>query len=159
MKTIQKEIISNNVLFGTCLMLLICMNLLISVWFMQRYSSYMGNYRVINQIESVFNDSRIYFHLYNKEREAASLSRYQESLQTFDSLFAEIGETVSADRQSQMMYRIVSQMMDHRKEVIEDYISPGVGDPDHGIDYIEELDLLLENNLNLLTTSCLDFFI
>ena len=158
MKTIQKEIISNNALFGTCLMLLICMNLLISVWFMQRYSSYMGNYRKINRIESVFNDSRTYFHLYNKEREAASLSRYEESLRDFDSLLLDIGETVSGDRQSQMMYRIVSQMMDHRKEVISDYVSPESGDPNHGIDYIEELDLLLENNLNLLTTSCLDFF-
>ncbi len=158
MKTIQKEIVSDNILFGTCLMLLVCMNLLVSVWFMRRYSSYMDNYRKIHQIESVFNDSRTYFHLYNKEREAAALSRYEEGLRDFEALLTDIGETVSGDRQSQMMLRIVSQMMDHRKEVIADYVSPGTGNPDHGIDYIEELDLLLENNLNLLTTSCLDFF-
>ena len=158
MKTIQKEIIRHNTIFAACLALLICINFVISLRFMKRYSAYMENFRIINRTETVFNDSRTYFHLYNKARETEALSRYETSVQELETLLASVGEGISEDRQSRMMYRIVSQMTDHRKEVISEYVSPGSFNPEHGIDYIEELDLLLENNLNLLTAFCLDYF-
>ncbi|ETP72973.1 putative regulator of cell autolysis [Lachnospiraceae bacterium JC7] len=157
MKSLQREIKENHIIFCVSLVLIICINLFLSMQFMRRYSDYMSNYRKINKVEIAFNDSRKFFHLYNKEREDSAYELYDNSLSRISELLESIGRDVSGDRQSRMMLRIVSQMMDHRTEVIEGYVSPGSLEKEHGIDYIEELDLLIESNLNLLTTSYLDY--
>ncbi len=158
MRTIQKESIRNNTIFAVCLAVFICMNILLTLRSVRLYSVFMEDYRKINQVEKAFNDSRTYFHLYNKEREETVLAQYEEGLEEIYTLLDSISEDISGDRQSRMMYRIVLQMMDHRKEVIDNYNFPEGNYPDHGIDYIEELDLLLENNLNLLTGSYRNYF-
>lgn len=157
MKSLQKEIKENHFIFCLGLVLIICINLFLSMQFMQRYSDYMDNYRRINEIETAFNDSRKVFHLYNKEREEETLKEYRASIEKAEAALTYIGCEIPGDRQIRMMFRIVSQMMDHREEVIDDYIAPVGEKSDHGIDYIEELDLLIESNLNLLTTSYLDY--
>lgn len=157
MKSLHKELKENHLIFCVSLILIICTNLFLSMQFMKRYSNYMSNYRKINRIEIAFNDSRKYFHLYNKEREDSVYESYQTSVSDVDDLLYSIDTEVPSDRQSRMMLRIVSQMMDHRTEVIEAYMIPGESVDEHGIDYIEELDLLIESNLNLLTTTYLDY--
>lgn len=157
MKRIDTEIKKNGILFGICMVLFICVNLYITGSFVNRYTGYLDNYRQINQIAIAYHDSQTYFHLFNKEREAENYDQYQAANEQMEALLAGTEEEMLQDRNCQMMLRVVRQMMEHREDIIWQYLQPETGSPQANIDYIENLDLLLGKNLNLLTTYYLDF--
>lgn len=157
MKKIEFEIKRQYIIFGLCMSMFIIINAFLINDYITRYSEYISDYTKINNIQLSYNESRTYFHLYNKELEEDILKKYRESMLTSYAILADIETKVTEDRQANMMYRIVSQMLRHRDAVIEDYISPIQGMAKHGIDYIEDLDLLIETNINHLTASYLDY--
>jgi len=157
MKRIDSEIKKNYILFGICMILFVSVNLYITVSFVSRYTEYLDNYRQINHIAIAYHDSQTYFHLYNKEREAESYDQYQAANEEMEALLSDTEGEMLQDRDCQMMLRVVRQMLEHRKDIIWQYLQPEAGSPQANIDYIENLDLLLGKNLNLLTTYYLDF--
>lgn len=157
MKKIEFEIRRQYIIFGLCLGIFIGMNVFVIGGYISRYSEYINSYAKINRIQLSYNESRTYFYLYNKELEEDFLNKYRESMTVSYEMLDAIHGRIREDRQSGMMYRIVHQMLRHRDEVIEGYISPTKGIAEHGIDYIEDLDLLIETNINHFTASYLDY--
>lgn len=157
MKRIDTEIKKNGVWLGICMVLFICVNLYITGNFVNRYTGYLDDYRQINQIVIAYHDSQTYFHLFNKEREEENYEQYQAANEKMETLLTGEEEEMLQDRDCRMMLRVVRQMMEHREEVILQYLQPETGNSKVNIDYIENLDLLLGSNLNLLTTNYLDY--
>ena len=156
MKRIDKEIQKQTILFGGSMILFVALIMLLFWGHMRSYSGYIENYRTVNRLEAAYNDSCTDFHLYNKERDPSTLDNYLCHNEDMREILAEIEESIRLDKPCRMMYRVVSQMLDHRDEVIEAYVTPGQGETPWGIDYIEDLDLLLQSNLDLFITSYLD---
>lgn len=156
MKRIKTEIKKNTAIFASCVILFAGLILLLFWGYMRSYSDYTENFRTANRLEAVYSDSRNSFHLYNKERNPGTLEQFYGSNTDMRTIFASMEKMIAQDRQGRMMYRIVSQMMDHRDEVIGAYVTPGGVRTTWGIDYIEELDLLLQSNLDLFTNAYID---
>ena len=156
MKKIGTEIRKHTILFGSIVMIYVCLILLLFWGNMRSYLAYMEEYRTINRLGAAYSDSRNYFHLYNKERNSSALEQYRGSNEEIRKIISSLAGEISRDRHGRMMSRVVGQMLDHRDEVIDAYISPDRINSRWGIDYIEELDLLLQSNLDLYTTACLD---
>lgn len=157
MKRIDSEIKKNYILFGICMVLFVSINLYLTGGFVSRYTAYLENYRKISNIAVSYNDSQTYFHLYNKEREAESYDLYQAANKEMEEILAETESDMLFDRECRMMLRVVRQMMEHREDIIHQYLLPTSGSPQANIDYIENLDLLLGKNMNLLTTYYLEY--
>ncbi|MBQ9007904.1 MAG: histidine kinase [Clostridia bacterium] len=156
MKTFGREIQKHTVLFGGIVIAYAFLILLMFWTHMRSYSDYMDSYRTTNQLETAYSESRTYFHLYNKERNPTALEQYQASESEVRRILRAIEPDIAPDGSGRMMVRVVTQMLDHREEVIDSYVSPGRGRSNWNIDYIEELDLLLQNNLDLFTNAYLD---
>lgn len=157
MKRIDSEIKRNYILFGICMALFVSINLYITGGFVSQYTAYLDNYRRISNIAVSYNDSQTYFHLYNKEREAETYDQYQAANEEMETILTETEPDMLSDRNCRMMLRVVRQMMEHREDIIRQYLMPISGSPQANIDYIENLDLLLGKNLNLLTTYYLEY--
>lgn len=157
MKRIDSEVNKNYILFGICMILFVSINLYITRSFVSRYTSYLDHYRRINEIAISYNDSQTYFHLYNKERETETYELYQTANEKMKAILVEAEPDMLLDRDCRMMLRVVRQMMEHREDIIWQYLIPVTGSPQANIDYIENLDLLLGKNLNLLTTYYLEY--
>lgn len=156
MKRVDSEIKRNSVLFGICMALFVTINLYITASFVNQYTAYLNLYRKINSIAISYNDSQTYFHLYNKEREEETYNQYQKANGEMETILQEMEPDMLEDRDCRMMLRVVQQMMEHRKDIIWQYLQPTQGSPQANIDYIENLDLLLGKNVNLLTTYYLE---
>lgn len=156
MKRIEKEISRHYLLLGIFLAAFVCANLFLIGGFLGKYTDYIRSCRLIQQLQLNYNESKKQFHLYNKEREASALEQYRGSMEAAHRLMENLSEQTDGERNCRMMYRIVDQMLRHRDDVILDYAVPARGEPGHDIDYIEDLDLLLENNLNQLAVFYLD---
>lgn len=157
MKRIEREISRHYLFLGVFLALFVFANLFLIGGFLRKYSDYIKSYHLINRIQLNYNESRTQFHLYNKEREDTVLETYKSCMGEAHKQMGLLEKQIGASGNCRMMYRIVKQMLVHRDDVIMDYAQPVVGEPGHSIDYIEDLDLLLENNLNQLAVYYLDF--
>lgn len=157
MKRIEKEMSRHYLLLGLFLALFVCANLALIGGFLKKYSDYIKSYHLINQIQLNYNESRTQFHLYNKEREKTVLESYEDRMQVAHEQMTLLKTRLGSSENCRMMYRIVAQMLEHRDSVILNYAEPKLGEHSHSIDYIEDLDLLLENNLNQLAVYYLDY--
>ncbi len=139
--------------FSLCLFFLVAFNILLTVGFVSRYSEYLGDYRIINSVAGSYNDSKAAFLTYSRSHNEEDLIEFQN---TNARIFVELDNAESSmksDRNCIMMYRIVYQMLEHRQELMQKFISYG----QVSISEIDELNFQIERNLNLLTTYYIDY--
>ena len=63
-----------------------------------------------------------YFKLYSKSHDEGTLKQYYDECQLFDSQLRGLDEKIQNDRKCKMMYRIVGQVAEYRREMAESYI-------------------------------------
>ncbi len=139
--------------FSLCLIFLVGFNILLTAGFVNRYSAYLHDYKVINTIAASYNDSKAAFLTYSRSHKEEDL---REFLNTNAQIFEELDSaehSMKSDRNCIMMYRIVYQMLEHRQDLMQEFISYG-----HvSISEIDDLNFQIERNLNLLTTYYIDY--
>lgn len=153
MNKMSFELRLNNVLFSICLAFMVLFNIFFTVSFINTYRDYMDDYRTINDIAMSYNDSKSLFLQYTREHKDSIKRELERTNAGILEMINRVGDSVKQDRDSVMMYRIVSQMLEHRQEVIQNYIQYGR----ESINDIDNLNFQIERNLNLLTTDYLNF--
>ncbi|SFU83186.1 sensor histidine kinase [Butyrivibrio sp. INlla21] len=139
--------------FSLCLCFLVGFNVLLTAGFINRYSDYLQDYKSINNIVGSYDDSKAAFLTYSRSRSEDDLTEFQNANASIFSELDNAKDSMKADRNCIMMYRIVYQMLEHRQELMQEYVSYGRV----SISEIEELNFQIERNLNLLTTYYIDY--
>ncbi len=128
----------------------IASNALVNVGSSRRYNGLLQDYQQVNGLLAINNRRQTYFKLYSKSHDEGMLKQYYDECELFDSQLRGLDEKMRNDRKCKMMYRIVGQVAEHRREMAESYIRPD-GDyyPSLMAD-LDEVDLEIERCLNQL---------
>ena len=152
-KQIKEKYSLSYFFFSLCLCFLVGFNVLLTAGFINRYSDYLQDYKSINNIIGSYDDSKAAFLTYSRSRNEDDLLAFQNANASIFSELDNSEHSMKADRNCIMMYRIVYQMLEHRQELMQEYVSYGRV----SISEIEELNFQIERNLNLLTTYYIDY--
>ncbi len=150
---IREKISLSYFFFSLCLTFLVGFNILLTAGFVNRYSDYLRDYKVINTVVDSYNDSKEAFLTYSRSHADEDLQEFQN---TNAQIFSELDNAESSTKQDRnciMMYRIVYQMLEHRQDLMQQFINYG----QVSISEIDELNFQIERNLNLLTTYYIDY--
>ena len=156
-RKITTEIRRNYILFGLCLFLFVSFNIYVTGNFIKNYTDLLDKYKSINEMAVSYNDSKSYFQLYMKQHEKEVKDKYYQANDHIFSILSNLQDEMTKDRDCIMMYRIVYQMLEHRKEKIQPYMEADNATNRVDISYIENLDLLIERNMNLLNSYYLEY--
>ena len=135
----------------------IASNALVNVGSSRRYNGLLQDYQQVNGLLAINNRRQTYFKLYSKSHDEGMLKQYYDECELFDSQLRGLDEKMRNDRKCKMMYRIVGQVAEHRREMAESYIRPD-GDyyPSLMAD-LDEVDLEIERCLNQLMSQYLEY--
>ncbi len=139
--------------FSLCLIFLVGFNILLTAGFVNRYSEYLSDYKAINTIVDSYNASKAAFLTYSRSHNDNDLFEFQDTNARIFSELDNVEHSMKSDRDCIMMYRIVYQMLEHRQDLMQEFINYG-----HvSISKIDDLNFQIERNLNLLTTYYIDY--
>ncbi|MCR4657120.1 MAG: histidine kinase [Lachnospiraceae bacterium] len=139
--------------FSLSLFFLVGFNILLTVGFVNRYSGYLNDYKVINTIVGSYNDSKAGFLSYSRSHNEDELLEFQKTNAQIFSELDKAEDSIKSNRDCIMMYRIVYQLLEHRQQLMQEFINYGRV----SISEIDELNFQIERNLNLLTTYYIDY--
>lgn len=139
--------------FSLCLVFLVGFNILLTAGFVNRYSDYLHDYKAINTIVDSYNASKAAFLTYSRSHDEKDLMEFQDTTARIFTELNNVEHSMRSDRDCIMMYRIVYQMLEHRQDLMQKFISYG----NVSISDIDDLNFQIERNLNLLTTCYIDY--
>ena len=139
--------------FSLCLVFLVGFNILLTAGFVNRYSDYLHDYKAINTIVDSYNASKAAFLTYSRSHDEKDLMEFQDTTARIFTELNNVEHSMRSDRDCIMMYRIVYQMLEHRQDLMQKFISYG----NVSISDIDDLNFQIERNLNLLTTYYIDY--
>jgi len=116
------------------------------------------DYEKINETVISYDQSRLSFRLYNRDRNEGDFGEYEVATLNVIQSLEELSSVFKEDERSNMNYRIVSQMLEHRNEMIRFYENYEVQDKtfSRDLDYIVILSERISAQLNSLTSSYLN---
>ena len=116
------------------------------------------DYEKINETVMDYDQSRLYFRLYNRDRNSDDFREYEEATKKVTASLEELSSVFREDERSNMNYRIVAQMLAHRSEMIEAYENLEIQDRtlSRDLDYILILSERVSTQLNSLASSYLN---
>ncbi|MFH5835505.1 sensor histidine kinase [Proteiniclasticum sp. C24MP] len=116
------------------------------------------DYEEINETVMDYDQSRLYFRLYNRDRNANDFAEYQRATDKVTASLEELSSVFREDERSSMNYRIVSQMLEHRSEMIRAYENLEIQDRtlSKDLEYIIILSERVSTQLNSLASSYLN---
>lgn len=157
MKSIRKEMTRNHLILLLVAFIFIASNALVNVDSSRRYNGLLKDYQQVNGLLAVNNRRQTYFKLYSKSHDEGTLKQYYDECGLFDSQLRGLDDKMQNDRKCKMMYRIVGQVAEYRREMAESYIRPD-GDyyPSLMAD-LDEVDLEIERCLNQLMSQYLEY--
>ena len=157
MKSIRKEMTRNHLILLLVAFIFIASNALVNVDSSRRYNGLLQDYQQVNGLLAVNNRRQTYFKLYSKSHDEGTLKQYYDECRLFDSQLRGLDDKMQNDRKCKMMYRIVGQVAEYRREMAESYIRPD-GDyyPSLMAD-LDEVDLEIERCLNQLMSQYLEY--
>jgi len=123
-----------------------------------RNQKMLEDYEKINETVVSYDQSRLSFRLYNRDRNEKDYGEYEVATLNVIQSLDELSSVFKEDERSNMNYRIVSQMLEHRNEMIMLYENYEVQDRtlSQDLDYIVILSERISAQLNSLTSSYLD---
>ncbi|NLB21003.1 MAG: hypothetical protein GX829_09355 [Clostridium sp.] len=89
----------------------------------KRNQEMLVNYQKINSSIINYDTSKVSFQLYSRTRVKKTLEDYEKSTKATVGILTELAPAFAQSERSQMDYRIVTQMLEHRNELIESYNS------------------------------------
>lgn len=122
-----------------------------------RNQKMLEDYERINEAVIRYDQSRLSFRLYNRNRDRASLLDYNEAKEDVSSALLKLSPVFGENEETSMNYRIVSQMLEHRDELIDAYVMYSVqGESLSGdLEYILNLSDRISAQMNSLASSYL----
>lgn len=157
MKSIRREILCNHLVLIVCTCIFITLNVLAHASTSYRYSGILQDYQEVNELVTINNRRKTDFKLYCKRHEDAVLQQYYEECELLNTSLEALQDKMQNDRWCKMMYRIVCQVVQHRAEVTEAYIQPGIPYNTGILEYLDEADLEIERCLNQLIGHYLEY--
>lgn len=157
MKSIHKEITRNHLILMLVAFVFIASNALVNAGSSRQYNELLQNYRQVNELLMINNQRQTYFKLYSKSHEDSALGQYYEESELFDSQLHGLDEKMQNDRKCKMMYRIVCQVTEHRREMAEAYIQSNEHYYPSLMADLDEMDLEIERCLNQLMSHYLEY--
>lgn len=141
------------IFFSLSLLFLVGFNILLTARFINRYSDYLSDYKAINTFVDSYNASKAAFLTYSRSHNEDDLTEFQDTNARIFTELANVEPSMKSDRNCIMMYRIVYQMLEHRQDLMQQFINYG----QVSISEIDDLNFQIERNLNLLTTYYIDY--
>lgn len=135
----------------------IASNALVNVGSSRRYNGLLQDYQQVNGLLAINNRRQTYFKLYSKSHDEGTLKQYYDECQLFDSQLRGLDEKMKNDRKCKMMYRIVGQVAEYRREMAESYIRPDRDYYPSLMADLDEVDLEIERCLNQLMSQYLEY--
>ena len=135
----------------------IASNALVNVGASRRYNGLLQDYQQVNGLLAINNRRQTYFKLYSKSHDEGTLKQYYDECQLFDSQLRGLDEKMKNDRKCKMMYRIVGQVAEYRREMAESYIRPDRDYYPSLMADLDEVDLEIERCLNQLMSQYLEY--
>jgi len=122
-----------------------------------RNQEMLEDYERINEAVISYDQSRLSFRLYNRNRDKASLEEYRVSKDDVFSALEELSPVFGNNEETNMNYRIVSQMLEHREELIDAYVLYAVQGESlsEDLEYILNLSDRISAQMNSLASSYL----
>lgn len=157
MKSIRKEITRNHLILMLVAFVFIASNAVVNAGSSRQYNELLQNYRQVNELLLINNQRQTYFKLYSKSHEESALKQYYEESELFDSRLHGLDEKMQNDRKCKMMYRIVCQVTEHRREMAESYIQSNEHYYPSLMADLDEMDLEIERCLNQLMSHYLEY--
>lgn len=116
------------------------------------------DYEKINETVMDYDQSRLYFRLYNRDRNAGDFKEYEAATEKVFASLEDLSSVFREDERSNMNYRIVSQMLAHRSEMITAYENLEIQDRtlSRDLEYILILSERVSTQLNSLASSYLN---
>jgi len=123
----------------------------------ERNQEMLEDYERINDAVISYDQSRLSFRLYNRNRDKASLEEYKISKADVFSALEELSPVFGNNEETNMNYRIVSQMLEHREELIDAYVLYAVQGESlsEDLEYILSLSDRISAQMNSLASSYL----
>lgn len=123
-----------------------------------RNQKMLEDYEKINETVISYDQSRLSFRLYNRNRNEEDYGKYEVATINVIKSLEELSSVFKEDERSNMNYRIVSQMLEHRSEIISFYDNYEVQDKtlSRDLDYIIILSERISVQLNSLASSYLN---
>lgn len=157
MKSIRKEMTRNQLILLAVACVFIISNMFVNMMATHQYNVLLQNYRQVNELLVINNRRQTYFKLYSKSRDAGMLEQYYDECELFDSRLESLDSQMQKDRNCKMMYRIVCQVADYRRELAQSYIHPGQFYYPSLMEDLDEVDLEIERCLNQLMSHYLEY--
>lgn len=157
MKSIQKEITRNHLILLLVAFIFIASNALVSAGSSRRYNRLLQDYQQVNELLAINNRRQTYFKLYSKSHDEGVLRQYYDECELFDSQLGGLDAKMQNDRKCKMMYRIVGQVTEYRRERAESYIQPDGNYYPSLMADLDEVDLEIERCLNQLMSQYLEY--
>ncbi|HSR04629.1 MAG TPA: histidine kinase, partial [Proteiniclasticum sp.] len=123
-----------------------------------RNQKMLEDYEKINETVVSYDQSRLSFRLYNRDRNEGDYGEYEVATLNVIQSLEELSSVFKEDERSNMNYRIVFQMLEHRNEMIMLYENYEVQDRtlSRDLDYIVLLSERISAQLNSLASSYLN---
>ena len=158
MKTIQKELIA--LFLGICLVFLVssASDAYLDRRFFEDNRILLENYEKMNNVVSYYDESRIQFRQYHRVRVRENLTLYRMAMKNVMKGMEELSPYFK-DQESTLLYeRITNQMLEHRSELIEAYVSyiQQGENLSEDLAYIDTLSARITTSLNQLASSYLN---
>ncbi len=116
------------------------------------------NYEKINSAIINYDQAKMSFSLYKRNREEKTLEDYKNFSKEVPNNLKELAPIFVQNEKTQMNYRIVSQMLEHRDEVIDSYVNyiPKSETLSKDLEYIQDLSERISSQMNSLMSSYLN---
>lgn len=150
MKSVRKELLRNNSMLILSICIFMILNSIVYLFSQYKNDELLKSYQQLNDLVLVNNNRKIAFKLYCKSLEPELLLEYEDNRQTLNEKLAILAPNIQFDNDSNMYYRIVSQVVEHSHQISKNYIE-GIGtNSSENINYIDEVDLEIERYMNQL---------
>lgn len=157
MKSIRKELVRNNLILILCACIFIVCNICVYMMAVWQEQQILQDYQQIHELVLLNNQRKTSFKLYCKSHEDSLLENYYEDCEVLNQRLDNLRDKMQCDNNCKMMYRLVSQVMEHSQEKALEYTNPTEGYNTGIVTYLDEVDLELERCLNQLINHYLEY--